>query len=108
LIITSPLSVDTLDCQAPFVSPTITWNPGAYDKYHVYVSWVPTFAKRVGSGKTWLKTASWRVPVSKWTSVCGHGSSVAYIKVLGIDVNLPKKNPARRAYSNTVSPALQH
>jgi len=62
----------------------ITWSPEIYNRFKVFVSWLPTFPeeKRVTSGDTLLKTTSWRVPAKKWRNLCSRANPVLYIKVL--------------------------
>jgi hypothetical protein len=99
-----PLAGATLDCSA--APPTIVWTPGAYDKFRVYMSWTPNFVNKISSGDTMLRTTSWTVPAKKWNAVCSNATTSIYIKVLGIDVNVRKKDPSRKAYA-TVTAGLQ-
>ena len=105
LFLTNPLDGEVLDCRAGAAPPTITWNPSRYDRYRVFVSWNPTFpsTQRITSGDTLLKTPSWTVPLKKWSRVCGHAGASAYIRVLGVDRDVPETDPSRKFKSPTVA-----
>jgi hypothetical protein len=83
LTVTFPLAEEDIDCAG--APPTITWSRDAYNRYRVFVSWLPDFPgrKKVTSGDTLLRTPSWRVPVKKWARVCANATTDVYIKVFG-------------------------
>src|SRR5262249_50834784 len=103
--IDAPLAGDTLDCHAPvFAGPTFKWDAAGYDVFRVLMSPTPGFLAGavVTSGSTLLKTTSYNVPVKKWSSACqkalaaGPNNPTLFIQVLGVDKQLPKKDPNRK------------
>jgi hypothetical protein len=106
--ITDPNDGDTLDCTDPRVNrPTITWDPTRYDRFRVFLASDTSFRKRVKvtSGDRMLKSPSWTPSRKKWRRACNKAitanqfSPVLYIRVLGKDRDLPKKDPGRKGYT---------
>jgi len=107
LTIVEPIGGGFLNCSVEASPPTITWLPGPYDRYKVFVSWDPGFPKedRISSGDELLRKTSWTVGPRKWQRACSHVdpmSPVLYIKVLGVDRDVPKSDPRRRAFSDVI------
>jgi hypothetical protein len=109
--ITDPTDDDTLDCTDPRVNrPTITWDPSRYDRFRVFLASDTTFRKRVkvSSGDRMLKSPTWTPGRKKWRRACNKAitanpfSPVLYIRVLGKDRDLPKKDPGRKGYTPVV------
>jgi hypothetical protein len=97
------LGADVLDCHAGDPAPLLTWHNAQYDKFRVFVSTNPTFAtQKINSGKKYLTATSYRFSAAKWASICAKATTALYIKVLGIDGNVPSSNPLRKLYSPTV------
>lgn len=97
----------SLDCsRSPVFWPTFRWYPGAYDAFRVEISPEPTFPKkrRVTSGDRLLDTATWTPTSRQWDLACRNayrvrpGSPKMYIRILGVDSDLPKKNRDRKIY----------
>jgi hypothetical protein len=109
LTVTSPVIGQGLTCGAGSQPPTITWVPYVYDKFKVYLSNDPAFPKGnvVTSGKPKKNITSYTLPAGKWNKLCDMAGTTVYVKVMGIDLNVPKKNPKRKAYRATVSPTKQ-
>jgi len=112
IIVTMPLSIDAVDCQpagrAGIPRPTITWDPGNYDKYRVLISWRPNFPKkqRVTSGKTLRTVPQWSPSRKKWTRVCKNAGTEVYIKIFGVDTDVGKNNARRKTFSDVSVPAV--
>lgn len=114
--LTAPIDGDTLDCSDPLMSrPTISWDDDGYDRFRVYIGWHAGFdaGYQVNSGDTLLRETSWTPPAKKWRKACANAlalhpvNPVLYVKVYGVDSSLPKKNPARKVYSEIVQVTVQ-
>jgi hypothetical protein len=81
--VTFPARTGDWDCNDP--PPTITWTPEVYDRFRVFISWVPLFSgtKKVSSGDKLLRTTSWTVPQKKWNKVCSNANPNLYFRVYG-------------------------
>jgi hypothetical protein len=111
IVMTNPLDNDTLDCSDPAsFSPMITWSPGEYDRFKVFMSPSPGFEKgnRVTSGKKLLTVPMWMPSVKKWTAACAKAvaanptTPILYFKIYGVDTNRPTSDPARKTFSDVV------
>ena len=113
ILITSPMEMDLVDCTDPADPdswPTITWDAGNYGLVKVFLGNSPGFEKgtRTSSGKKWITTGSWTPTKKKWTSACKKAiaadpfTPVLYLGLLGKDLDLPKKDPARKTWSPVV------
>lgn len=103
IVITSPPDGGTYDCSTGVTPPTITWAPGAYDRFKVYFAGESSFASAVSSGDSWLGSTAYIVPAKKWKRACGLAiGGLLYIEVCGIDNGVPKGDPRRRACSDFV------
>jgi hypothetical protein len=111
VFLTSPAEMDTLDCSDPRLTrPTFTWEMGNYDRFKVFMGYSPGFEKgtRVTSGDRFIKTGSWEPSKKKWRKACRKAlagnalNPVLYIRVLGKDRDVRKKDPARKTFSQTV------
>jgi hypothetical protein len=80
ITLTAPLD-GTVTCADP--PPTITWMPGQYNRFRVYLGADPAFAVRVTSGDKFLRSPSWLVPARKWAKICSKVNPTLYIKVFG-------------------------
>jgi len=109
--LTSPLDTDILDCSDPAaIQPTFTWSTAAFDRFKVSMGSSPGFEKGtvVSSGDRLIQTGSYSPPRKKWISACKKAlaanpiSPVMFIKVFGKDRDLPKSNPGRTTFSETV------
>ena len=64
-------------------------------------------AGTVNTGDTWITATSWTPSAKKWRKACGWAQAaglapgVLYIRILGIDKNVSKRDPARKVYSST-------
>jgi hypothetical protein len=114
--IMAPIDGDTLDCSAPLtIRPTIAWDDDGYDRFRVYIGWHAGFEAgyQVNSGDTLLRDTSWTPSAKKWRRACANALALhpvnptLYVKVYGVDSSLPKKNPARKVYSETVQVKVQ-
>jgi len=104
---TAPVEGDVLDCSSPrTIQPTISWNAAQYDKFKVFINTNSGFvaAKGITSGKSLLKTTSWHVPKAAWVSLCRKATNGGglFIKIHGIDVDVPAKDPLKRFFSPVV------
>jgi hypothetical protein len=118
ITVTSPVNGETLDCTDPRTTrPTIAWDAGNYDRFKVLLGSTPGFAKgtRVSSGDTWLRDTTWTPSRKKWRRACRKAVSAypcspkppLYIRVLGKDRELPKKDLDRKTYSQIVQVDVQ-
>ncbi|MBI3447678.1 MAG: putative metal-binding motif-containing protein [Acidobacteria bacterium] len=108
LAVTAPASAGVLDCTAPATSqPTITWNAAQYDKFRAYIGTSAAFTTGtfVTSGSTPLKVTTWHVKAKTWTSLCKKATNggALFVRVFGIDVNVPKSDPLRKLFSPVVA-----
>ncbi|MBI3447899.1 MAG: hypothetical protein HY049_03105 [Acidobacteria bacterium] len=103
-VVVAPTAGQVLDCATP-APPTIHWLAGGYDRYRVFVSWDPMLAgkKKISSGSALLTATSYAFPAKKWLRACANGGSGLYVAVFGIDRDLPKGNPLRKAFTPIVS-----
>jgi len=103
LAITTPLAGVTLDCRPGAPPPLIQWLPGVFDRYRVVISPDPAFAGAlVTSGDTWLRAASWTVQPAKWRKVCARTAGPVFIRVDGVNRDVPKSDPGRKASSTVI------
>jgi len=109
--ILDPRPGDMIDCSDPKnVQPTFTWTPGNYDGFKIYMSSTPNFIKGTfkTSGDSWLKTGFWTVKKKKWKSFCtkalavNPSSPMMYLRILGKDNDLSKKDRAKKINTFTV------
>ncbi|MBI3448156.1 MAG: hypothetical protein HY049_04455 [Acidobacteria bacterium] len=111
ILVTSPIQGAVLDCSSPLLTrPTITWDAGNYDRFRVTVATDPSFAAGTGvtSGSGLLTSTSWTPPGKKWKSACGKAqaanpsSPVLFVRVFGVDLNVSKRDPHRKTFSQVV------
>ena len=83
ITVTFPLLPVDVACGGP--PPTIRWSPEVYNRFKVFLSWLPAFPSEanVTSGDALLKTTTWTVLARKWARICSKADPVVYIKVLG-------------------------
>lgn len=105
LYVTNPVDGATVDCRLGAAVPVITWNPTQYDRYRVFVSSEPSFLgkRKITSGKKLLSLASYTFSATKWKAICAKATSTLYVKVLGMDLELPKRDPLKKHYSPIVA-----
>ncbi len=102
-VLTSPLEGDTLDCSDPRnVRPMITWDPGVYDRFRVRLSWVSDFSVGLTSGETLLSTTFWTPGPKKLRRACSNANPFLFIEVLGVDRDVPRRDPTRRTFTQVV------
>ncbi|HXI03212.1 MAG TPA: hypothetical protein VNI57_08535, partial [Candidatus Saccharimonadales bacterium] len=110
--LTSHSEGDLVDCSDPVsFQPTFTWDDDGYTRFRFWIASDPRFLEgtRTSSGKNWLKTTSWQPSKKKWKRMCYKALAISatnptlYLRVQGKDPTLPKKDPARRRFSSTVS-----
>jgi hypothetical protein len=108
-LVTDPPLGGQLDCSDPAtLIPTIIWDGSPFDRYRVFLGWDPGFPKgtRVTSGKRLLTSSSWTPPAKKWRRACMEalaadpGNPVLYIRVFGVDQDVPKGHPGRKNIGN--------
>jgi len=111
VVLTSPAALATLDCSDPrTIRPTIEWDAGNFDRFRVFIGSDPGFAKgtRVTSGSTLLKASTYTPPIKKWRSACSKAvranglNPILFIRILGVDVDVPKSAPNRMSFSQVV------
>jgi len=58
----------------------------------------------VSSGKKAVTTSFWHVKVKAWTTICKKATDGGplFIRILGVDVNVPTSNPLRKFFSPVV------
>ncbi len=92
--ITAPAGGAVLDCTNPILSqPLISWIPGDYDRFKVFISWDPGLQsdRSISSGDKLLTGTSWSPPRLKWRKACRQavkvspGNPALYIRVRGQD-----------------------
>jgi hypothetical protein len=107
LTVTSPVIGQILSCSGP--PPQFTWNPYIYEKFKLYISTDPVFPKghRVTKKVKGIGASSVILPAGKWEKVCAMSGSNIYVTVRGIDKNVPKNSPNRKAFAAIVSPVKQ-
>jgi hypothetical protein len=83
MTVTFPTQTGQWDCTMG--PPTITWSPEIYNRFRVFISWVPLFSgsKKLTSGDTLLKNPWWTMPNKKWAKACANANPNIYIKVYG-------------------------
>lgn len=117
VVVTSPPGGERLDCTDPRGSrPTITWNPGNYDRFKPCLASTPTFDKGTRTcSKKWRRGTSWTPGRKTWRHACKRAveadpltpNPLLYIRVLGTDGELRKKDPDRNTYSQVVEVTVQ-
>jgi hypothetical protein len=106
--ITSPSSADVLDCTGSSPPPKIKWDPGTFDQYSVFVGVEPDFKGMVvTSGKALLTAPSFTLAPAQWDALCAQATSSFFIKVMGIDTNIPASAPGRKIVSSVVAVTVQ-
>ena len=107
--LTTPVAGDALDCRRGAGPPTITWDPGQYDKFRVSISWAASFSskQRVTSGDKLMTATSWTVPLKFWRKLCKNAKPTLYFRVDGVDMDAAKGDPLRKLSSPTVTVAVQ-
>lgn len=110
--VTSHADGDTVDCSDPAsFQPTFTWDADGYTRFKFWIASDPRFLKstRKTSGRHWLKTTSWKPGKKKWKTMCYKALAISatnptlYLRVRAKDRSLPKKDPAHKRSSNTVT-----
>ena len=101
IYMTHPMTGDVLDCRPGAVPPTLTWNPAQYDRYRVYVSADPAYGSKlsINSGDSLLKVPAWTIPANKWKNICDKATTNLYLRVYGVDNDVPGSDPTRTAIS---------
>jgi hypothetical protein len=109
VVIKRPWTRDRLDCRPGARRPRIVWRVGNYDRFRGFLSSDGRFPSRetVTSGKPLLSGRSWRVPRTIWRDACRLADSSLFIKVLGVDTDLPDGDPARKTFSQRVKVRLR-
>ncbi len=114
--ITAPLAGGVVDCSDPIATqPLISWSPGQYDRFKVFISWDPLFQSdaRVSSGDTLLRGTSWSPPRLKWLKACRQAvkvdpaSPVLYVRVRGTDKDRGSRDPARTSWTLATQVTVQ-
>lgn len=104
----SPTAGAALQCTDPIaVRPLITWFPGQYEEFMVFMAWDPGFARRarVSSGRSLITDSFWTPPQATWWKACrgarkaNPGNPVLYIKVRGWDRDRGSRDPFLRTDS---------
>ncbi len=112
--LTSPTQGQFMDCSDPSTrQPTISWDPGQYDKFKVYLSWDPGFNPKQSKAAGKPTTATSIVPKAKtWQKICAAAvaanpsSPVLYVRVLALNKGVSKKDPFRTSYSQPVQASV--
>jgi hypothetical protein len=110
-ILTAPLS--SVDCTDPAsIQPTFTWETDGHERFKVFMSRDDTFIKAgtVSSGDERITTGTWTPRAGKWQRACNKidpQNPEMYIKVKGIDRDLPKWNINRKQSSPVVKVSVQ-
>ena len=116
VVLTGPLAGDGVDCSNPAViQPVVSWDAGNYERFRVLIASDPNFTSgtQVTSGDRLLTSTTYTPPPKKWKSACkkalsvNPSSPVLYIKVLGVDVDVPKSDPNRKTFSQVVQVTVQ-
>jgi len=68
------------------------------------ISWDPSFPsqKRITSGKKLRTGTSWRPGRKAWRRACNQASPNLFVRVFGVDRDLPKGHPDRKTFSDVV------
>jgi len=104
-IITSPTNGAVLDCRPGAPRPTIAWAPAQYDRFKVQISWDPNFTgeMKVSSGDTLIKSNMFTLGLKKTRRACNHANPNLYLRVLGVDIDVPRADPDKRAFTPVVT-----
>lgn len=108
VVLLRPVTNETLDCTTPReLRPRFEWAGGRYDRFRVQVSWDPNFSRgsRITSGRRLLGRHSWKPGPKRWQRACRNAAPDLYVRVLGVDANVDRRNPLRRNLSNEVEAA---
>jgi hypothetical protein len=55
-----------------------------------------------------VKVTTWTPPVKAWRRACDSAGGTLYIRVLGVDRDLPRGSPHRKTYSQVVQVTPQN
>ncbi|MHC4140444.1 MAG: MopE-related protein [Planctomycetota bacterium] len=86
-----------------------TWDMGVYDKFKVFIGWVGPGEKDFGkgekltSGKRKITGDQWTLPEKKRRKMCLKAGTSLWIKILAIDVDVRKKDPLRKIFTEVVN-----
>jgi len=98
--IITPANESLLDCSGP--PPTVTWSSGPYDRFKVFFSPSGSFKPQTASGRKALTVTTFTLPLKKWAGLCRKLSTVLFIRVQGIDRDVKKNDPTRKALTPAV------
>lgn len=105
LTVLSPGIDQVLDCSPTATAPTVSWGPFVYDRFRVFISAEATLhgGRTITSGGKWLRGTSWTVTAQKWRRICAAAQERIYIAVLGVNVDVPERDPNRKVFSATIT-----
>jgi hypothetical protein len=107
LTVVDPNIGEILNCQTGAIPPTLRWLPDVYDRFKVFVGNDPAFTMKVSSGDTLLRGTAWRIPAKKWKTICRWPGSSVYIRVKGVDLQIPAGRPGRTTTSTAIAATKQ-
>jgi hypothetical protein len=116
--LSAPAPAGTVDCsEAGLNRPVITWDPGGYDRFRVFMGSSPGFENgtRMTSGNLNAVAASWIPSKGRWKSACNKALTQAadpnnplmYIAVEGEDLDLSRGDPLRYLLSFPVCTSVK-
>ncbi len=109
LTLSGPLQGARLDCTPGAPPPGFTWTPGPYDRVQLQVAWDPTFRKATRIQSPQLTGIYGFVPSpTQWRKLCNSRSLSFYVRLLGMDLQMPKRDPARRTISPITDVTVQY
>ena len=109
LTVSGPLGGAVIDCTPSAPPPIVRWSGGPYDKVQAQISWDATFRKGTRIASPQLVGITSYVPTpTQWQKTCRSNASALYIRLLGVDLQLPKKDPARKTISDTTQVTVQY
>jgi len=116
IAITAPAGGAVLDCTNPILSqPLISWSPGDYDRFKVFISWDPGLQseRSISSGDKLVTGTSWSPPRLKWRKACRQavkvnaGNPALYIRVRGQDRDRGSRDPAGATWTDVTQVTVQ-
>ena len=109
LTLLGPQGGGVLNCSPGAPPPRFTWSSGPYEKVQIQIAWDLSFRKATRISSPQLTGITEFVPTpTQWHKVCVASSPIFYIRLLGQDLDLPKRDPARKTISSIVEMAVQH
>jgi hypothetical protein len=101
----APVPGEVLDCADPKSGrPWVAWGGGGYDRFRVEIASDPNFTQGLllTSGKKLKKGGTWRPSTKKWKKVCRSGAPDLFVRLFGVDNDVPKGSPGWTNHSQVI------